>query len=114
MDVDEHPVATGRKRKMTDTDNDEGEIDFKRQNTQSKGLLKRKHDDEQQETHPKLNTTNRNRPTLDILRGRRDAFYTQKFKSENAGKARKTRTKRRHKKQNRSSKRRHSKTLSKH
>lgn len=114
MDVDEHPVATGRKRRMTDTDNDDREIDFKRQNTQSKGLLKRKHDDDQEENRAKLNATNQNRPTLDVLRGRRDAFYTQKFKSENAGRVRKTRTRRRHKKRNRTSKRRHSKTLSKH
>ncbi len=113
MDVDEEPVVTGRKRKMSDNSDDE-EIDFKRQNTRQTTGLKRKHDNDQEENRAKVNTANQNRPTLDVLRGRRDAYYTQKFKSENAGRVKKTRTRRRHKKRHRSSKRRHSKTLSKH
>jgi len=114
MDVDEEQVVTGRKRKMADNGSDE-EIDFKRQNTRQTTGLKRKHDNDQEENRAKVNTTNQNRPTLDVLRGRRDAYYTQKFNNnENAGRVRKTRTRRRHKKRHRSSKRRHSKTLSKH
>ena len=112
MDVDEEPVI-GRKRGF-DSDEVGENMNYKRQNTtQQKGQKRKFNDynyDEEEENYTKINTTNQNRPPVDTLRGRRDAYYTQKFNSEKTGglKTRRRRKKRNHSRK-RTNKRRHSK-----
>jgi hypothetical protein len=84
MDIDESFYGKKRLREEDDINNESN----KKQNvTQYKGI-KRKFDDIDLDEEPnfKINTTNAVRPSLDVLRGRRDAYYTQKFNSEKGGK----------------------------
>jgi len=112
MDVDEEPVI-GRKRGFES--NEDGEnMNYKRQNTtQQKGQKRKFNDynyDEEEENYTKINTTNQNRPSLDTLRGRRDAYYTQKFNSEKTGGLKTRRRRKKHRQsRKRTNKRRHSK-----